>query len=212
MSYRSIERIDGYLPIADHGLIGNGATAALVGRDGALSWMCVPRFDSPPLFAGLLDAARGGAFRLAPHDLVESRQFYEADTGVLATELRGRSSLIRITDALTLTSGADLTEDVSMGRQELLRHVTALEGTARVELDVAPRGAARAEPAAGGLRILCPERTDLDLHLAATVPLDGLQSTVALRAGETAAFRAPQVPFDASHYESRQVFFSSKDG
>ena len=188
MPFMPIERTDGYLPIADHGLIGNGATAALVGRDGALSWMCVPRFDSPPLFAGLLDAARGGAFRLAPHDLVESRQFYEADTGVLVTELWGRSSLIRITDALTLTSGADLTEDVSMGRQELLRHVMALEGTARVQLDVAPRGAARAEPAAGGLRILCLERTDLDLHLAATVPLEGLQSMVALRAGETASF------------------------
>src|SRR3970282_1900638 len=124
MSFMPIERTDGYLPIADHGLIGNGATAALVGRDGALSWMCAPRFDSPPLFAALLDAARGGAFRLTPDDLVESRQFYEADTGVLVTELRGRSSLTRITDALTLTSGADLTEDVSVARHELLRHVS----------------------------------------------------------------------------------------
>ncbi|MQA31877.1 MAG: glycoside hydrolase family 15 protein, partial [Luteitalea sp.] len=150
--------------------------------------MCVPRFDSQPLFAGLLDTARGGAFHLAPVDLVEARQFYEADIGVLVTEMRGRSSLTRATDALTLTSGADLTEDVSMARHELLRQVTVLEGTAHIQLDVAPRGAPRAEPAAGGLRIVCPERGDLDLHLAATVPIEGLRSTITLRAGETASF------------------------
>jgi len=121
MSFSRLERTDGYLPIADHALIGDGTTAALVGLDGALSWMCVPRFDSPPLFAGLLDAARGGAFRLAPADLVESRQFYEPDTGVLVTEMRGRSSLTRVTEALTLSAGADLTEDASASRHELLR-------------------------------------------------------------------------------------------
>lgn len=57
-----LSRADGYLPISDHGLIGDGATAALVGRDGAIEWLCVPRFDSRPLFAGLLDVRRGGAF------------------------------------------------------------------------------------------------------------------------------------------------------
>lgn len=188
MSFSRLERTDGYLPIADHGLIGDGTTAALVGRDGALSWMCVPRFDSPPLFAGLLDAACGGAFRLAPDDLVESRQFYEPDTGVLVTEMRGSSSLTRLTDALTLTAGADLTEDASASRHELLRQVTVLEGTARLCIEVVPRGAPRAETAAGGVRILCPERADLDVHLTATVPLEGLRSTVSLRAGDAASF------------------------
>jgi hypothetical protein len=104
----------------------------LVRRDGAISWMCVPR--------------------------------------------------------LTLTSGADLTEDVSVARHELLRYVTVLGGTARIQVDVAPRGAPRAEPAAGGLRIICPERLELDLHVAATVPLEQLRSTVVLRAGEAASF------------------------
>jgi len=80
--------VEGYLPIEEHGLIGDGTTAALVGRDGAVSWMCVPRFDSPPLFCGILDAARGGAFTVALEDLSESRQFYEEDTGVLVTEMR----------------------------------------------------------------------------------------------------------------------------
>jgi alpha,alpha-trehalase len=110
-AFAPIDRIDGYLPIEDHGLIGNGTTAALVGRDGSISWMCVPRFNSPPLFSAILDAQRGGAFTVAPEGLVESRQSYENDTGVLITEMRSASGLIRLTDALTLRSGADLSED-----------------------------------------------------------------------------------------------------
>ncbi len=82
-SFSPLRRIDGYLPLEDHGLTGDGMTAALVGRDGAVSWLCVPRFDSPPLFCAILDAARGGAFTVEPEDRVESRQFYEPDSGVL---------------------------------------------------------------------------------------------------------------------------------
>jgi hypothetical protein len=105
-SFAPLCPIDGYLPLEDYGLIGDGTTAALVGRDGAIRWLCVPRFDASPLFCGVLDAARGGAFTVAPEDLVESRQFYEPDTGVLVTEMRGRSGVLRLTDALTLRSGA----------------------------------------------------------------------------------------------------------
>lgn len=92
--------------------MGDGATDALVGRDGAVSWLCVPRFDSPPPFCGLLNARRGGRFVVAPEDLVESRQFYEPDTRLLVAEMRGRSrTVVRVTDAMTLRSGADLAED-----------------------------------------------------------------------------------------------------
>jgi hypothetical protein len=58
-----VEIIDGYLPVRDHGLIGDGATAALVGRDGGISWTCVRRFDSPPLFCSILDPDRGAIHR-----------------------------------------------------------------------------------------------------------------------------------------------------
>ncbi len=90
-AFRPIHRTDGYLPIADYGLIGDGMTAALVGRDASVDWLCLPRFDSSPVFGRLLDASRGGAFRLAADDLAESRRYYEADTAVLVTELRESS-------------------------------------------------------------------------------------------------------------------------
>jgi GH15 family glucan-1,4-alpha-glucosidase len=94
-----VERTHGYLPIQDHGLIGDGATAALVGRDGAISWLCVPRFDSPPLFCAILDPERGGRFTVAPEGLLESAQRYEEDTGVLVTEMQTVSGSVRVTDA-----------------------------------------------------------------------------------------------------------------
>ena len=113
-----------YLPIEDHGLIGDGATSALVGRDGTVAWLCVPRFDSPPLFCGLLDHRRGGGFGLSPDEVVESRQFYWEDAPVLITELRCRTGLVEIRDVLVLRSGADLNEDSPAARGELLRSVT----------------------------------------------------------------------------------------
>jgi alpha,alpha-trehalase len=97
-----LRRVDGYVPIEDHGLIGDGATAALVGRDGAVSWLCIPRFDSPSLFCSLLDRVRGGAFTVAPEPLLDSRQSYEEDSAVLVTELRGPDGTVQITDALSL--------------------------------------------------------------------------------------------------------------
>lgn len=63
---RPVVSRDGYLPIEDHGLIGDGSTCALVGRDGAITWLCLPEFDSPPFLAGILDAEYGGRFEIAP--------------------------------------------------------------------------------------------------------------------------------------------------
>jgi alpha,alpha-trehalase len=184
MTFSPLQRVDGYLPLEDYGLIGDGATAALVGRDGALAWLCVPRFDSPPLFCRLLDSARGGAFTVAPADLVESRQVYEPDTGVLVTEMRGQSGMIRLTDALTFRSGADLTEDVPAGRGELLRVVRVLDGQVRLRIEVEPRGQVQADCRSGGLRLRCATHPDLDLQLSCTTKLDGLRTTHELKAGD----------------------------
>ena len=59
---------DDYPPIAEHGLIGDQQTCALVDSGGTINWFCCPRFDSPSVFASLLDHEKGGQFRLAPAD------------------------------------------------------------------------------------------------------------------------------------------------
>src|SRR5207249_10889358 len=78
--------MDHYLPIAEHGLIGDLHTVALVGTDGTIDWYCCPRFDSPSVFAAILDADRGGRFRIAPDcDGWSSKQLYLPDTNILIT-------------------------------------------------------------------------------------------------------------------------------
>src|SRR5487761_1032959 len=75
-----------YPNISDHGLIGDLQTAALVSTDGVVDWFCCPRFDSPSVFASLLDAGKGGYFRIAPdRDDYVSRQLYFPGTAVLIT-------------------------------------------------------------------------------------------------------------------------------
>lgn len=183
-SFGPLRRVEGYLPLEDYGLIGDGATAALVGRDGAVEWLCAPHFDSPPIFCALLDARFGGAFTIAPEDLIDACQVYLPDTAVLVTELRSRTGRVRITDTLTLRAGADLSEDGPAARGELLRAVTGLDGRVHLRIDVNPYGETRAEPYGDGVRLRLVERPDLDLRLQADVPLDGLCTVRAVGAGD----------------------------
>jgi GH15 family glucan-1,4-alpha-glucosidase len=132
----------------------------------------------------MLDHARGGRFTVAPQGLVEARQRYEPDTGVLTTDLRGPTGLVRVTDALVLRSGADLTDDAPLARQELVRSAVVLDGTVDLRVEVEPRGGAEARPLLSGLEIRVHRRPDLRLHLRADRPLDSLHSTHALRRGD----------------------------
>ena len=212
-SFEPIRNVDGYLPIEDHGLIGDGITTALVGRDGAVSWLCVPRMDSPPLFCGILDAVKGGRFLIAPEQALESRQSYEPDSGVLSTEIRSPSGLIRITDALTLRSGADLTEDVPCGRSELLRRVEVLSGRVKLRVELEPFQGAEVQRYGGALQLRRPAQPEIELHYLASPALSGLRTAVELEAGGRfhAALRWGGVAHRRPFHEPEAIFRGTVD-
>jgi len=90
----------GYRPIESYGLIGDMRTAALVGRDGAIDWFCPERFDSPSMFAAILDAERGGSFRIAPTHTASSKQLYLPDTAILLTRFYTATGVAEVTDCM----------------------------------------------------------------------------------------------------------------
>ncbi|MDQ0381374.1 glycoside hydrolase family 15 protein [Amycolatopsis thermophila] len=183
--FRPVRDRDGYPPLEDLGLIGDGSTVALAGVDGSICWLCLPRFDSEPLLCGLLDRDRGGRFRIAPEGLTEARQRYEPDTGVLVTEMRSATGTVRVTDALALRPGADLTDDIPAGRGELVRSVLVLHGSVRLRVELEPRGGAQARAAASGLLVMPARRPDLRLHLRSSRPLNDLRGTYDLEQGDS---------------------------
>ncbi|MEW4567765.1 glycoside hydrolase family 15 protein [Tautonia sp. JC769] len=179
-----LEQVDGALPIEDHGLIGDGMTGALVGRDGAIDWLCVPRFDHPPVFCRILDRDRGGAFTVAPEDLLESRQAYLDETGILATEMRCPTGRVRVIDAMTFHRGSVLSDDAQAARGELVRCVEVLDGSAslRVAFDTWQPSQFRRRGDAWQIRF--PDRPELVLSLIADRPLDGPRTVLRLRSGD----------------------------
>src|SRR5947209_13630140 len=86
-SERSSRLSKTYLPIEDYAVIGNLHTVALVGKNGSIDWCCIPRFDAPSVFGALLDAEKGGFFRIAPPETpgMERKQLYLPDTNILIT-------------------------------------------------------------------------------------------------------------------------------
>jgi len=84
--------------IAEHGLIGDLQTAALVTTDGSIDWFCCPRFDSPSVFGALLDDTRGGRFRVGPAGRFQSKQMYYPDTAALITRFFTESGVGEVID------------------------------------------------------------------------------------------------------------------
>src|SRR5438128_10889112 len=87
-----------YRPIGDYGVVGDMHSAALVGLDGSIDWYCAPRFDSPSVFAALLDSQKGGRFQLSPTGNFTTKQSYEGETNILATTFDSKEGRIRLTD------------------------------------------------------------------------------------------------------------------
>jgi GH15 family glucan-1,4-alpha-glucosidase len=123
-----------YPNIADHGLIGDLQTAALVTTDGVLDWFCCPRFDSPSVFASLLDTDRGGFFRIAPdRDDYVSRQLYLPDTAILVTRFMTPDGVGEVHDFMPI-SGATATD-----RHRLVRNIHVVRGVMRFAIEIQPR-------------------------------------------------------------------------
>ena len=185
-----------YLPIAEHGLIGDLHTAALVGSDGTIDWYCCPRFDSPSVFASILDADAGGLFRIAPdREGWTSRQLYLPDTNVLITRFLSPDGVGELHDFMPPPrTGA------TVHRPRMIRRILAVRGQMRFLVDVAPRfDYARAAHEVAltphGAVFRSPRLT---LGLSTPCPfelVDGrdIRARLELRAGETATFVLHQV-------------------
>src|SRR5262245_48011716 len=95
------------LRIEDYAMIGDAQTAALVGRDGSIDWLCLPRFDSPACFAALLGSPENGRWKIAPKDPTPriSRRYREG-TLVLETELATAEGAVRVVDCMPLRGRA----------------------------------------------------------------------------------------------------------
>jgi GH15 family glucan-1,4-alpha-glucosidase len=178
----------GYQPIEDYGLIGNLRTAALVGMDGSIDWLCMPHFDSPSVFGAILDCRKGGRFRIAPAgDDFRRKQFYWPDTAVLVTRFLHDDGVGQIEDYMPV-GGSRTVPDEVVRRVAVVRGHVAFRLECRPAFDYA-RGIHQVQIVADGARFDGP---GLSLGLAAPVPLrldgDGVIADFTLGEGEKATF------------------------
>jgi pentatricopeptide repeat protein len=158
-----------YQPIENYGIIGDLHSVALVGMDGSIDWLCLPSFDSPSVFAAILDDEKGGRFKIAPtSDNVTRKQLYWPDTNVLVTRFFTPEGVAEVTDYMPI--------HVSMnghGRHQLIRRVKVVRGEMNFRMECSPafnyaRDDHKTEVTKGGA---CFRSAQLSLGLATDVPL-----------------------------------------
>jgi GH15 family glucan-1,4-alpha-glucosidase len=143
--------MEGYPPIAEHGLIGDLQTAALVTTDGTIDWWCCPRFDSPSVFASLLDRDNGGRFRIGPDgDDYVARQLYFPDTAILITRFMTPDGVGEVLDFMPVQDPQRASD-----RHRLVRVVRCVRGQIRFVAECAPVRLRTAGPRAGADRGGC---------------------------------------------------------
>src|ERR1700733_461398 len=123
----------GYLPISEHGLIGDLHTVALVGTNGTIDWHCSPSFDAPSIFGSILDADGGGCFELAADVPAKTRQFYLPDTNVLITRFSAENGVGEVQDFMPVGGAAHAR------RHRVIRRVVCVRGIMPFRTRVAPR-------------------------------------------------------------------------
>jgi Domain of unknown function (DUF5911) len=126
--------VERYPNISDHGIIGDLQTAALVTTDGTVDFFCCPRFDSPSVFASLLDTERGGQFSIKPAaEGCVTRQLYLPDTAMLITRFMTPDGVGEVLDFMPVIEGEPT------DRHRLVRHLRVARGVMRFELEIQPR-------------------------------------------------------------------------
>ena len=201
----------GYLPIAEHGIIGDLHTASLVGTDGTIDWYCPERFDGPSVFAALLDREHGGFYGIESTDpRAVTKQLYLPDTGVLITRFLSPDGVSEIQDFMPVDGGP----------QRLIRRLVGIRGSVQFRLQIEPRFdyarlAPTVERQADGAVFRAPGHV---LALAAPVNLEptpaGATADFTVGAGETRTFvlqsadqPAPLSEHDAEHLMHETALF-----
>jgi GH15 family glucan-1,4-alpha-glucosidase len=212
-----------YAPIDSYGLIGNMHTAALVGEDGSIDWLCLPKFDSPSVFAAILDDRKGGRFRLraigaegggdrhdGPEEAgerirgVQSRHFYWPDTNILMTRFRSSDAVGEVLDFMPLRIA-----EHEHGIPELVRFVKVEFGEMRFRLECFPafdyaRAGHEASMTPGGVIFESPSGR---LWLSSTVPLEVREDEAGNGPGAFAEFT-----LSSQQSASLALWYDRKDG
>ncbi len=179
-----------YQPIEDYGIVGNLRTAALIGKNGSIDWLCFPRFDSPSVFGAILDSQKGGFFRISPGtDDVTHKQLYWPDTNVLVTRFLSAGGVGEIIDFMPMHRNPGEQENYG-----LIRQVKVVRGTLRFHLECRPAFNYARDPH----RIMIEEAgarfhsRELHLALSSRIPLQrmehGVSAEFTLREGHAASF------------------------
>ena len=180
-----------YKPIGHYGLIGDMSSAALVGLDGSIDWCCFPRFDSPSVFAAILDDRKGGRFQIAPTDAdASAHQAYLPNTNILSTRFTTSTGELSLLDFMPVT-GLDSS---SSGPHEVHRIVRCTGGSVAVRCTFQPRpDYARADATLAPIRsgvVARGGRQELSLCSEAPLEINGTEATAdfTLNQGEEVTF------------------------
>ena len=208
-----------YQPIEHYGIIGNMRTAALVGMNGSIDWFCVPSFDSPSIFAAILDDQKGGRFEVAPQGGgIRSKQFYWPETNVLVTRFLSPDGVGEVIDFMPVGLPRESPwQDQLIRRVKVTRGTMAFRMTCRPAFDYA-RVSHRAVIEEHGAVF---ESAVLNLGLASAVPLscdgESVHATFALQEGEEAIFvlhplkTGEECRWYPSNTETQEVFEHTVD-
>ncbi|MCK4989855.1 MAG: glycoside hydrolase family 15 protein, partial [Bacteroidales bacterium] len=122
-----------YQPIDNYGIIGNMRSAAMVGLNGSIDWFCFPHFDSPSIFAKILDHRKGGYFSICPTTDYKTKQFYWPDTNVLITRFLTDKGIVEVSDFMPV--GSQIEDEYDY---RIIRRVKGINGSLNILMECFP--------------------------------------------------------------------------